>query len=146
MLSQQELADRAGVSLFTVQRIERGEGSVRPKTGRAIAGALGVGVEDLLGKAPAPLPDFEDERRPPLQNTLRRREFLEHIKTLDGEALAALSNELDEQHMRAHSVPELEDVVTKGLMVRLQMRLVDNPDARFEPVETERKLAALAAG
>jgi len=64
MLSQQELADRAGVSLFTVQRIERGEGSVRPKTGRAIAEALGVGVEDLLGKAQAPLPDFEVERRP----------------------------------------------------------------------------------
>ncbi len=66
MLSQQELADRAGVSLFTVQRIERGEGSVRPKTGRAIAGALGVGVEDLLGKAQAPLPDFEVERRDPV--------------------------------------------------------------------------------
>jgi len=61
MLSQQELADRAGVSLFTVQRIERGEGSVRPKTGRAVAGALGVGVEALLGKAQAPLwPEFED--------------------------------------------------------------------------------------
>ncbi|MBA3953397.1 MAG: helix-turn-helix transcriptional regulator [Rubrobacter sp.] len=64
MLSQQELADRAGVSLFTVQRIERGEGSVRPKTGRAIAGALGVGVEDLLGKAQAPLwPEERPERR-----------------------------------------------------------------------------------
>jgi transcriptional regulator with XRE-family HTH domain len=63
MLSQQELADRAGVSLFTVQRIERGEGSVRPKTGRAIAAALGVSVEDLLGKAQAPLPDFEVQER-----------------------------------------------------------------------------------
>jgi transcriptional regulator with XRE-family HTH domain len=60
MLSQQELADRAGVSLFTIQRIERGEGSVRPKTGRAVAAALGVRVEDLLLKAQAPLP-FEEE-------------------------------------------------------------------------------------
>ena len=68
MLSQQELAHRAGVSLFTVQRIERGEGSVRPKTGRAIAAALGVSVEDLLPKAQAPLPDFEvQERRVEIQ-------------------------------------------------------------------------------
>jgi transcriptional regulator with XRE-family HTH domain len=64
MLTQQELADRADVSLFTIQRIERGEGNVRPKTGRAIAGALGVGVEDLLGKAQAPLwLDEPPERR-----------------------------------------------------------------------------------
>ena len=64
MLTQQELADRADVSLFTVQRIERGEGNVRPKTGRAIAGALGVGVEDLLEKAQAPLwLDEPPERR-----------------------------------------------------------------------------------
>jgi transcriptional regulator with XRE-family HTH domain len=54
MLTQQELADRAGVSLFTVQRIERGDGSVRPSTGRGIARVLGVGVEDLLPKAEAP--------------------------------------------------------------------------------------------
>jgi transcriptional regulator with XRE-family HTH domain len=60
MLSQQELADRAGVSLFTVQRIERGEGAVRQKTGRAVARALGVGVEDLLPKVQAPLP-FQHE-------------------------------------------------------------------------------------
>jgi transcriptional regulator with XRE-family HTH domain len=63
MLSQQELAYRAGVSLFTIQRIERGQGSVRPKTGRAIAAALGVGVEDLLPKAQAPLPDFDVQER-----------------------------------------------------------------------------------
>jgi transcriptional regulator with XRE-family HTH domain len=65
MFSQQELAHRAGVSLFTIQRIERGEGSVRPSTGRAVATALGVGVEDLLPKAPAPTssPKETDEER-----------------------------------------------------------------------------------
>lgn len=73
MLSQQELADRAGVSLFTVQRIERGEGSVRPKTGRAIAAALGVPIEELLPKAPRRSlfePSFNDvlaEGRPPVE-------------------------------------------------------------------------------
>ena len=55
MLSQQEVADRAGTSLFTIQRIERGEGSVRPKTGRAVAAALGVSIEELFPKAQAPL-------------------------------------------------------------------------------------------
>ncbi|MDP9480002.1 MAG: helix-turn-helix domain-containing protein, partial [Actinomycetota bacterium] len=45
------------VSLFTVQRIERGEGAVRPGTARAIAKALGVTPEDLADapKADAPL-------------------------------------------------------------------------------------------
>ena len=55
MLSQQEVADRAGTSLFTIQRIERGEGNVRPKTGRGVAAALGVPIEELLPKAQAPL-------------------------------------------------------------------------------------------
>jgi transcriptional regulator with XRE-family HTH domain len=55
MLSQQEVADRAGTSLFTVQRIERGEGNVRPKTGRGLAAALSVPIEELLPKAQAPL-------------------------------------------------------------------------------------------
>jgi transcriptional regulator with XRE-family HTH domain len=69
MLTQQELADRAGVSLFTVQRIERGEGNVRPKTGRAIAAALGVSVEDLLPKAQRPLPFEIDSGQPPETRT-----------------------------------------------------------------------------
>jgi transcriptional regulator with XRE-family HTH domain len=69
MLSQQEVADRAGTSLFTIQRIERGEGNVRPKTGRGVAAALGVPIEELLPKVQAPLfrelPEsaLEDERR-----------------------------------------------------------------------------------
>ena len=56
MLSQQEVADRAGTSLFTIQRIERGEGNVRPKTGRGVAAALGIPIEELLPKNQAPLP------------------------------------------------------------------------------------------
>jgi transcriptional regulator with XRE-family HTH domain len=97
MLSQQEVADRAGTSLFTIQRIERGEGNVRPKTGRAVAEALGVGVEDLLPKAQAPLP-FEEpetragERRVPLsaEDKLERlRALSAGIKT--STALAAKS-------------------------------------------------------
>ena len=69
MLSQQEVAERAGTSLFTIQRIERGEGNVRPKTGRGVAAALGIPVEELLPKAQAQLfqepPEYEllDERR-----------------------------------------------------------------------------------
>lgn len=69
MLSQQEVADRAGTSLFTIQRIERGEGNVRPKTGRGVAGALGVPIEELLPKAQAQLfrepheHELVDERR-----------------------------------------------------------------------------------
>jgi transcriptional regulator with XRE-family HTH domain len=67
MLSQQEVADRAGTSLFTIQRIERGEGNVRPRTGRGVAAALGVPIEELLPKAQAPLPDFDvQERRAPV--------------------------------------------------------------------------------
>jgi transcriptional regulator with XRE-family HTH domain len=69
MLSQQEVAERARTSLFTIQRIERGEGNVRPKTGRGVAAALGIPVEELLPKAQAPLlwepPEHEllEERR-----------------------------------------------------------------------------------
>jgi transcriptional regulator with XRE-family HTH domain len=69
MFSQQEVADRAGTSLFTIQRIERGEGNVRPRTGRGVAAALGVPIEELLPKAQAQLfqelPEHEllDERR-----------------------------------------------------------------------------------
>jgi transcriptional regulator with XRE-family HTH domain len=78
MLSQQEVADRAGTSLFTIQRIERGEGNVRPKTGRAVAAALGVQVEELLPKAQAPLfpepPESagEEERREPIYDVVMR--------------------------------------------------------------------------
>jgi transcriptional regulator with XRE-family HTH domain len=64
MLSQQEVADRAGTSLFTIQRIERGEGNVRPKTGRGVAAALGIPIEELLPKVQAPLFQVLPEHEP----------------------------------------------------------------------------------
>ncbi len=129
------LAEESGVDKNTISEAERGLRKPNPITMHKLARALGVEVADLFPKSAAP---------PPSPRGRRRREFLEHIKTLDREALAALSDELDEQLMSGPSGPEYEDVVTKGLMVRMQMRIVDNPDARFEPAEAERKLAVLA--
>jgi transcriptional regulator with XRE-family HTH domain len=73
MLSQQEVADRAGTSLFTIQRIERGEGNVRPKTGRGVATALGVPIEELLPKAQAPLFREPPEQESPEERREHRR-------------------------------------------------------------------------
>lgn len=48
LMTQQELAAHMEVSLFTVQRIERGEGGVRPATARSLARVLKVSPGDLL--------------------------------------------------------------------------------------------------
>jgi transcriptional regulator with XRE-family HTH domain len=49
-LTQQELADRAGVSLVTVSRLERGY-TARPQTIRKLAEVLGVEPNDLRADA-----------------------------------------------------------------------------------------------
>lgn len=60
-LTQEELADKAGVTVRTIQRIENNETMPRAYTMRRIAEALGVTVQDLheVGavKAPASEPD-----------------------------------------------------------------------------------------
>jgi transcriptional regulator with XRE-family HTH domain len=132
MLSQQEVADRAGTSLFTIQRIERGEGNVRPKTGRGVAAALGVPIEELLPKAQAPLfrelpdPAAEEGRRAGWQSVARvRSELLEQAAELwdaqldrghyDWETLKAmesvgfrlaLNHSLEAGHMKRWLTPE----------------------------------------
>jgi transcriptional regulator with XRE-family HTH domain len=58
MLTQGELGERAGVSIYTVHHAERGR-NVSPKTGRALALALGVDPEELLEEA-----DFPKEHAP----------------------------------------------------------------------------------
>jgi transcriptional regulator with XRE-family HTH domain len=86
MLSQQEVADRAGTSLFTVQRIERGEGNVRPKTGRGLAAALGVPIEELLPKAQAPLFRELPEQEPSEERRDYGSNVWERINLLEGAA------------------------------------------------------------
>jgi transcriptional regulator with XRE-family HTH domain len=52
-LTQQELADRSGVSLTTINRLERGY-TARPQTVRKLAEALGVEPRELLAELEAP--------------------------------------------------------------------------------------------
>ena len=52
VLSQAELAEKAGVSRSTVLLIEKGESSVNPATVGRLAAALGVSRETLAHKAP----------------------------------------------------------------------------------------------
>src|SRR3954452_22107034 len=54
-LTQQQLADRAGVNRVTIARIEGGKDEPFPTTVRKVADALGVEPEELLAPAPEPL-------------------------------------------------------------------------------------------
>jgi len=47
-LSQQELAEAAGIGRATLSRIERGETGAHGRTLRRLANTLGVGVEELV--------------------------------------------------------------------------------------------------
>jgi transcriptional regulator with XRE-family HTH domain len=49
-LTQQELADRAGVALITVNRLEGGRSEARFPTVRKLAAALGVEPAQLVGE------------------------------------------------------------------------------------------------
>lgn len=62
MLTQDELGKKAGLSGYTISRIESDQVAPRVSTIRKIAGALGIEPEELAArpKVPAPLPlDFE---------------------------------------------------------------------------------------
>lgn len=50
-LSQYKLADAAGVSRATIANIEGGQDSANSETLQKLADALGVGIEELAGKA-----------------------------------------------------------------------------------------------
>jgi transcriptional regulator with XRE-family HTH domain len=48
-MTQRELADKANLSEATVVRLERQQAEARPRTIRALAKALGVEPQDLMG-------------------------------------------------------------------------------------------------
>lgn len=50
-LTQEEVAQRAGVSVYTVQNLESGQVTPRHKTRRLIAAALGVSEDQLEAAA-----------------------------------------------------------------------------------------------
>jgi transcriptional regulator with XRE-family HTH domain len=95
MLSQQEVADHAGTSLFTIQRIERGEGNVRPKTGRSLAAALGVPIEELLPKAQASLFRELAEQEPSEERRTDWSTAVEHAQRLRQTARLRMHKALD---------------------------------------------------
>jgi len=48
VLTQEELAERAGISVTTIILLERGRRPPRPKTTRALARALGIRPTELV--------------------------------------------------------------------------------------------------
>jgi transcriptional regulator with XRE-family HTH domain len=128
MLSQQEVADRAGTSLFTIQRIERGEGNVRPKTGRGVAAALSVPIEELLPEVQASLfrelPEQEpaEERRANWRSAVdSARQLREGGRARLQELLAAwqASRDRGELHSaRRRYLDEIEELFNKAYGAR----------------------------
>jgi transcriptional regulator with XRE-family HTH domain len=86
MLTQQEVAEGIGTSVFTVARIERGGGGVRPQNGRRLAELLGVAPEELLeevtapGKAPAP-PSLEPTFNDALKEEDEERRLIRYMRS-----------------------------------------------------------------
>jgi transcriptional regulator with XRE-family HTH domain len=114
MLSQQEVADRAGTSLFTIQRIERGEGNVRPKTGRGVAAALGIPIEELLPKAQAPLFRGLPEQEP--AEEWRESRFAMTIANAAkrwGEAMADTSMDNDKRSGLINAALDMSDLISE---------------------------------
>ena len=75
--SQDHLAATSGLSLRTIQRLERGEG-VSQETARALAAAYAVSVETLMVEPETPALETAEKRRTPML-TEERLAFVVHI-------------------------------------------------------------------
>jgi len=129
--SQKDLAEESGVGQDTISGIESGRHEPRPSTLRKLADALDVEVADFFREPAVPLAKAPREAGPPDPRVQERREFIEHIKTLDGEALQMLVVKLDASQGRSRTYAEFEEVAVRGMLVRMWIRAQDNPEARF---------------
>ena len=158
-MSQQDTADESGVSLFTVQRIERGEGAVRPGTARAIARALGVTPDELAEEPAAPKAepprelvepgagDIEDSEPDALANIVRRlsalgeevaasnagsAELLRDLKVMDyaaGEAFDAYRTRLEQGEETNELTGATQDLVAASVAVLEAFRAAEAREA-----------------
>jgi transcriptional regulator with XRE-family HTH domain len=96
--SQERLADAAGLSLRTVQRVER-EGNASAESRLALAGAFGVDV-GVLSESPEPA--FSGSSRPqvPFEDgfKLRRSKFYSHLSIYLGMCVFFLAVDLFHNH------------------------------------------------
>ena len=112
-LTQEQLAEKSGVSLSLITKLESGaRDSLRLGTAAALAGALGVGVGELLGDDPHPAPPPPRRGEQDRQLGARVRELLaEHgMSVRELEAVFTVAARL---HAARAEVRELAEAVTR---------------------------------
>lgn len=101
-LTQQALADLAGINKVTLNHIEQGKGNPSVSTLEKIAGALDVEVRDFFPKAE---PSFEDlvERSRDIEDQRRgdRRRYFQNKDALTDEQLRTMASGLRESDIPA---------------------------------------------
>lgn len=99
MLTQEELGSKAGVSGFTISRIESNQVEPRVSTIRKIASALSIRPEELTVR-PKAVPSFEDllewSQEIETERWEERRQFFEQEDALSDDQLQKMAERLQE--------------------------------------------------
>lgn len=150
MLTQDELGKKAGLSGYTISRIESDQVAPRVSTIRKIAGALSIEPEELAArpKGRAPLPLELEERRGGDEE--RRSVYLEVFKKHMTRRASAWSQQADEEGSRLFadyrtSVAYASEVYTEGFtLVRAAVKeLWPAVDQDFAPEDAAREYREL---
>jgi|SRR5215217_138065 len=159
-LSLEDVASRLQVSDQTVRRwVKAGKlAAYKPGLEYRIKGSdleEFLKTREVSPKVQSPLPDLEVERSP---RDEQRRHFHERIKDLDSRALEKLRDEEYAQYARLYSewkeaaaedptsarsamlASQVDMTASFALMASLQLRITENPGARFAPIQPETRL------